>query len=67
MVVVAASKMIRNATFTHLKVPARSTKTVKEECAQQLNDIVLAKPYKLGFSNFGSDKLQLNPYSSRFF
>jgi hypothetical protein len=40
MMVVAASKMVRNATFTHLKVPARSTKTVKEECAQQLNDIV---------------------------
>jgi hypothetical protein len=38
MVVVTALDMVRNATFIHLKVPTRSSKTIEEEAKQWLND-----------------------------
>jgi hypothetical protein len=48
MVVVIASRKVRNAIFIRLKVPPQSTKNLRRRCSL-LNNTVLAKPYKLGF------------------
>jgi hypothetical protein len=66
MIVVSAFGMVINVTFSHLKVPPRSSKKLKKK-HNTLNDVVLTNSYKLGFSfDLGYVKVQFNLLSLDF-